>query len=61
MPLHIFSKGHRVNTKGFLVVMKAFVKPWMEQNSLKSAQDSTPAYNIMKTKDWLKENLLGVW
>ena len=59
MPPHTFKVGLKVNTKGYLDVLKSAVIPWCNQvaggRPWVWQQDSAPAYTSKETQVWLQE------
>ena len=60
MPPYFFPQGLRVNAAGYLDVLKAVVKPWIDKVSngrpYVFQQDSAPSHKAIVTQDWLSEN-----
>ena len=59
MPPHIFEVGLKVNTKGYLDVLKSVVIPWCNQvaggRPWVWQQDSAPAHKSKETQAWLQK------
>ena len=59
MPPHIFEVSLKVNTKGYLDVLKSVVIPWCNQvagcRPWVRQQDSAPAHKSKETQAWLQK------
>ena len=59
LPPHIFEVGLKVNTKGYLDVLKSVVIPWCNQLAIGRPwvwqQDSAPAHKSKETHAWLQK------
>ncbi|QQP54867.1 Uncharacterized protein FKW44_007847 [Caligus rogercresseyi] len=60
MPPHFFPKGLRLNSEGYVALMKDVVAPWIKKVAAGRPyvfqQDSAPCHTSHKTQKWL-ENL----
>ena len=61
MPPHFFPKGLRLNSEGYVALMKDVVAPWIKKVAAGRPyvfqQDSAPCHTSRKTQKWLAENL----
>ena len=60
MPPHIFERGLRLNSQGYVEVLNTVVKPWLEGvasgRPFVWQQDSASCHTAGKTQKWLSEN-----
>ncbi|QQP53619.1 Uncharacterized protein FKW44_006153 [Caligus rogercresseyi] len=61
MPPYFFPKGLRLNSEGYVALMKDVVAPWIKKVAAGRPyvfqQDSAPCHTSHKTQKWLAENL----
>ncbi|QQP52414.1 Uncharacterized protein FKW44_004561 [Caligus rogercresseyi] len=61
MPPHFFPKGLRLDSEGYVALMRDVVAPWIKKVAARRPyvfqQDSAPCHTSRKTQKWLSENL----
>ncbi|QQP41220.1 Uncharacterized protein FKW44_015518, partial [Caligus rogercresseyi] len=61
MPPHFFPKGLRLDSEGYVALMRDVVAPWIKKVAAGRPyvfqQDSAPCHTSHKTQKWLSENL----
>ena len=62
MPPHFFPEGLRLDTDGYIGVLRDVVKPWIDRVAdgrlYVWQQDSAPCHTSRKTQAWLSENFV---